>query len=160
MLNAKHEKFINNLVKGMSQRQAYKDAFPNSKKWKDATIDNNASKLFNKSEIMTRYKELMQKLEDEAIMTAQERRKWLTEVVKGIQMEKQVIFTDGDVIVKDVEANLSTKIKALDTLNKMDGQYITNHKISGDSKNPISIIDLSHLSTEEIRELLKNEDKK
>ena len=159
MLNAKHEKFINNLVKGMSQRQAYKDAFPNSKKWKDATIDNNASKLFNKNEIMTRYKELMQKLEDEAIMTAQERMKWLTEVVKGIQMEKQAIFTDGDVIVKDVEANLSTKIKALDTLNKMDGQYITNHKISGDPQNPISIIDLSHLSTDEIRELLENEDK-
>lgn len=62
-------------------------------------------------------------------MTAKQRMVWLSEVVKGIQMEKEAVFTDGDVIIKDVEANLNTKIKAVDTLNKMSGEYTT--KIEG-----------------------------
>ena len=79
----------------------------------------------------------MKELEDDAIMTAKERMKWLTEVVKGIQMEKEAVFTDGDVVIKDVEANLSTKIKALDTLNKMSGEYIT--KVEADVNTDITI---------------------
>ena len=112
----------------MSQREAYKDAY-NAENMKDETIDVQASKLFNNNKVSIRYKELMEELKDNAIMTATERMIWLTEVVKGIQTEKEAIFTDGDVVIKDVEANLSTKIKALDTLNKMSGEYIT--KISG-----------------------------
>lgn len=127
-LTPKQERFIQNIVSGMSQREAYKDAY-NAENMKDETIDVQASKLFNNNKVSIRYKELMEELKDNAIMTATERMIWLTEVVKGIQTEKEAVFTDGDVVIKDVEANLSTKIKALDTLNKMSGEYIT--KISG-----------------------------
>ena len=127
-LTPKQEKFIQNIVSGMSQREAYKNSY-NAENMKDETIDAEACKLFNDHKIATRYRELMDKLEDEAIMTAKQRMIWLSEVVKGIQMEKEAVFTDGDVIVKDVEANLSTKIKAVDTLNKMSGEYTT--KIEG-----------------------------
>lgn len=130
-LTPKQERFIQNIVSGMSQRQAYKDAY-NAENMADETIDVRACELFNDSKVKVRYQELMKELEDKAIMSAKERMIWLTEVVKGLQTEKEAVFTDGDVVIKDVEANLSTKIKAVDTLNKMSGEYVT--KVEADVK--------------------------
>lgn len=128
MLNARQEKFIQNIVSGMTQRQAYKDAYKVN--YDEDAIDNNASKLFNKTEVQTRYKELMQELEDKSIMTAKERMQWLTEVINGIQKDIIYCNVEGESIPIEKIADLNTKIKALDTLNKMSGEYIT--KIEGD----------------------------
>ena len=80
-LNIKQEKFIQNIVNGMSQRQAYKDAY--NAKYSEKSIDEKASTLFNSEKVQERYKELLKKLEDESIMSAKERRQWLTKVIKG-----------------------------------------------------------------------------
>lgn len=140
-LTVKQEKFVQNLVNGMSQRQAYKDAFQAD--YDDNAIDVNAFKLFNDAKIKLRYQELLEELKETAIMTAIERMIWLSEVVQGKQMEKEVVvLKDGEIRVEDVEANLATKIKALDTLNKMSGEYIT--KIEADVNNDVTItIELS-----------------
>ena len=70
----------------------------------------------------------MEQLEDKAIMSAKERMIWLSEVVQDVQKEK--------ILVEDIEvsktADLSTKMKAIDILNKMSGEYVT--KVSGDVK--------------------------
>ena len=127
MLNSKQEKFINNIVSGMSQRQAYKDAY--NAKYADDAIDNKASKLFNKDEVQTRYKELMDKLEDEAIMSAKERMRWLSDVVKG-KVKHTSYDNNGEAY--ENEAYISDKLKAIDTLNKMSGEYTT--KLEADVK--------------------------
>lgn len=126
MLNAKQEKFIQNIVKGMSQREAYKDAY--KAKYKDEAIDNKASALFNKGEVQVRYKELIEQLEDKSIMSAKERMKWLTDVINGDILEDVPLMTG----IKEDKANtikcptkIDTKLKALDTLNKMSGEYKT-----------------------------------
>lgn len=111
MLTPKQEIFVASLVKGNSQRQAYIEAYPNAAKWKEESVDNRASKLLKSAEVLPRYQELLKKAEDEAIMSAVERKRWLTGVVKGEQ------FTTTD------------KLKALDLLNKMDGQYIEKHEV-------------------------------
>lgn len=129
MLTPKQERFIQNIVSGMSQRQAYKDAY-DAENMTDESIDVNACKLFNDAKVAQRYHELMEELKDKAIMTATERMIWLTEVVKGIQTEESKYFSDGECIVYEKTADLNTKIKALDTLNKMSGEYTT--KIEGD----------------------------
>lgn len=118
-LNIKQEKFIQNIVKGMSQREAYKDAY--NAKYKDEVIDVRACELFNSSKVQVRYKEIMDQLEDKAIMSAKERMKWLTEVVKGIQTNT-TYGENGQAY--DNEAYISDKMKAIDLLNKMDGQYV------------------------------------
>ena len=131
VLTPKQEKFIQNIVSGMSQRQAYKEAY-NAENMTDESIDVQASILFNNDKVAIRYKELMEKLEDKAIMTAQERMKWLTEVVNDIQREECRIKTpDNEEIVMGMKnADLNTKMKAIDILNKMSGEYTT--KIEGD----------------------------
>lgn len=125
MLNAKQEKFINNIVSGMSQRQAYKDAYQVN--YDEDAIDNNASKLFNKGEVQARYKELIEKAQDKAIMSAIERKKWLTEVIQNIQCEDIYFKTEDGLETKvgSKNADLNTKMKAMDMLNKMDGEYRT-----------------------------------
>lgn len=95
----------------MSQRQAYKDAY-NAENMTDEVIDVRACELFNDSKIKVRYQELIDKLEDETIMTAIEKRRMLKEMA----INKENSVTD--------------RIKAIDTDNKMAGEYTT--KIEGD----------------------------
>ncbi len=123
MLTVKQEMFVQNLIKGMSQREAYKKAY--NAKYKDEVIDVRACELFNSSKIQVRYKELMDQLEDKAIMSAKERMKWLTKVVNGEIQEESKYFEDGEAIIYSKEADISTKIRAVDTLNKMSGEYKT-----------------------------------
>lgn len=66
-LTAKQEKFIQEIVKGKSQRQAYIASY-NTSKWKDTSIDRMAHKLFHNINIVSRYGELMKKHTDKAIM--------------------------------------------------------------------------------------------
>ncbi len=106
MLTPKQEVFVNALVKGSSQRQAYIEAYPNAAKWKDESVDAKACYLLKTDKVQKRYQELLKKAEDEAIMSAVERKRFLTGVIKGEKI------------------STSDRLKALDLLNKMDGQYI------------------------------------
>ena len=133
-LTPKQEKFIQNIVSGMSQREAYKNSY-NAENMKDEVIDVKACELFNDGKMKVRYQELMSKLEDEAIMTAKQRMKWLSDVVNNIQKEDIYLTADKgaegmeDVKIGSKNADLNTKMKAIDILNKMSGEYTT--KIEG-----------------------------
>ena len=129
--NAKDEKFVQELIKGKSQRIAYRESHPNSKDWKDNSVDTEAWKLLNKPEILQRYMELLNKMEKDSIMSAKDRMDWLSNVVYGeIKEEYKLIDKEtGEPITLEKEADITTKIKAIDTLNKMSGEYIT--KVEG-----------------------------
>ena len=105
-LNVKQEKFIQGIINGLSQRQAYKEAYQVN--YADEAIDVKACELFNTDKVQVRYKELLKEIQDKAIMTAQERMIWLTDVIK-----------------KESTANMTDKLKAVDVLNKMSGEYTT-----------------------------------
>ena len=59
MLTINQERYVLELAKGKSQREAYRIAYPNSKKWKDNSVDNKASLLLKNAKVMQRYQELM-----------------------------------------------------------------------------------------------------
>lgn len=71
-LTAKREKFVQGLVAGLSQRQAYIDAGYSTSNMLDATIDNNAYKLMQKNEVVTRYNELMDEHKQKALWTREQ----------------------------------------------------------------------------------------
>ena len=138
-LTPKQERFIQNIVSGMTQRQAYKEAF-NPPTMSDENIDSEACRLFNSTKVNTRYRELMGQLEDKAIMSAKERMKWLTDVINGDILEDVPVMTD----IKDDKVNtikcptkIDTKLKALDTLNKMSGEYV--NRVEADVNTDVSI---------------------
>lgn len=129
MLNVKQEKFIQNIINGMSQRQAYKDAY--NANYSDKSIDEKASTLFNSEKVQKRYKELLKELEDKSIMSAKERMIWLSKVINGEILEDMPLMTDineDKVNTIKCPTKLDTRLKALDTLNKMSGEYTTNIK--------------------------------
>jgi len=130
MLTAKQEKFVRNLIKGMSQREAYKNSY-DAENMSDKVIDNEASLLFNSHEISVRYKELQEQLDKATIMTAQERLEYLTGIIRDIQREQG-----------EIPADLNTKIRAIDIMNKMQGEYV--QKIEADVNSEVNItIELS-----------------
>lgn len=68
MLTPKQETFVQGLVEGLSQRNAYKQAY-NCDNMKTQTIDNKAYTLFANEELRVRYKELLEMHKDKALYT-------------------------------------------------------------------------------------------
>jgi phage terminase small subunit len=135
MLTPKRERFIQNLINGMSQREAYKHSY-NAEKMKDTTIDNKASELFKNGEVRARYDEVLKKLEDDAIMSSKERMKWLSKVVSG-EVKNTTYDSEGNSY--EAQAYISDKMKAIDILNKMDGQYIQKVEVGSDKPFEVNI---------------------
>ena len=124
MLTAKQEKFIQNIVTGMSQREAYKDAY-DTKRMSDNAIDREASLLMKNPKIAQRHKELVDAIAKPTIMTAQERLEYLTGIVKGTEFEKMVVVVEGEAREIDGPVSVKNKLSAIDLMNKMQGEYTT-----------------------------------
>ena len=117
MLTPKREKYVQGLHKGLSQRKAYREAYPSSRNWKDSTVDKRASELYLTGEIQRRLQELKEKEEKEI----RDKKLWSFEKsVKGLMwiMQKSK---------KDIEhagvrtANSKAFIDALKELNGLLG---------------------------------------
>ncbi len=89
--------------------------------------------LLQNVEICRYINELQEKAKSSRIMTAIERREFLTSMIK-----------DG--AVKDTD-----RLKAVDILNKMDGEYTQKVEVNGNiNSNPFS-----NLTTDELKEIIK-----
>lgn len=69
MLTPKQEKFVRNLVSGMSQREAYRNSY-NAKNMKPESMDKKASALFSRVDIRSRYNELIEKANEKVEIKA------------------------------------------------------------------------------------------
>jgi len=82
-LTNKQEAFVQELMKGKSQREAYKKAY-NTSRMTDKTIDEASSRLLKKSKVNARYNELRDKLikeaEKESLIEAKDIIKELTQI--------------------------------------------------------------------------------
>jgi len=105
MLTAKQEQFVQNIIQGMSQADAYRSAYP-KQKMSDKTIYEAACRLMANSKVVARLAELRKELAKPAIMSAQKRLEWLTERIE------------------DEETDINAKLKAIDIMNKMQGEYV------------------------------------
>ena len=105
MLTAKQEKFVQNIIEGMSQADAYRNAY-STKRMSDNAIYREASVLMTNRKISQRLQELRTQMMNPSIMTAQKRLEWLTGVIQ------------------DEDESTSDKLKAIDIMNKMQGEYV------------------------------------
>ena len=141
MLTAKQEQFVKNIIDGMSQADAYRNAYDTSR-MQDKTVWEKASALMKNDKVTARLKELRDLLAKPTIMSAQQRLEYLTRVINGEQGEKMVQMVDGEPIEVDVPTSLKNKLNAIDIMNKMQGEY--TQKIEAEVTNAVNIhIELS-----------------
>lgn len=117
-LTPKQEKFVQGLVSGLSQRQAYKKAYPNARKWNDNSVDSRASNLFKNDKVLTRYNEIMNEHKEKALWTreeAVEALKWLyKQSVTSIKEHDEGYVRQG---------TSSAIVSAIQELNKLEDLY-------------------------------------
>lgn len=120
-LTAQQEKFAQAIaLENMNQADAYRSAY-NTANMGDDTVYVKASNLASQDKIAVRIAELRQQAMTPKVMSAQKRREKLTELANSD------------------DPNVS--MKAIDLLNKMDGEYV--QKVEADVKNEFTInIDL------------------
>lgn len=112
MLTLKQEKFIQGLLDGLSQREAYKQAY-NCKNTSDSTIDSNASRLFNNSKVIARYERLLDAYASQKLIT----RAQLTE-----RMMDLLDRATEDTLQKGFkQGNISALTLAVNTLKDLNG---------------------------------------
>ena len=119
-LTPKQEKYVQGLVAGLSQRKAYREAYPNSSSWKDATVDNKASAMLREDEILARYNELMNEHKEKALWTREDAvntLKWL--LTQSIESVKSEEFDKGYVR----QGTAGAIINAIQELNKLEDIY-------------------------------------
>lgn len=118
MLTAKQEQFVQNIISGMSQADAYRSAY-NAKGMSDNAIYREASLLMSHPKVSQRMAQLTAIADKPKIMNAQKRLEWLSERID------------------DEKVDIHAKLKAIDLMNKMQGEYV--QKIEADVKSDVTI---------------------
>ena len=141
MLTANQENFVQGIVAGKSQIEAYREAYPKQRS-ADKTCYENASRLMANSKIQARLQELRNLAAIPSIMTAQQRLEFLTEVIYGTKGEKVLQVVDGETVEVEIPASMKNKLSAIDIMNKMQGEY--TQKVEASVTNAVNIcIELS-----------------
>ena len=110
-LTPKQELFVQEIITGLSQRQAYRKAFPSSKKWKDSAVDSAASRLFQNNKVLARYRVLLKQFSNMSLWSREQafnEYEWLKNKAKA-SIEQEGIR----------QANSNAFLAALDGMNNM-----------------------------------------
>ncbi|MFT6491137.1 MAG: hypothetical protein ACJAWP_000013 [Porticoccus sp.] len=143
-LDAKREKACQAYVlNGGNKSEAFRDAFPHAKKWKDKTVWSRASELFAESEVQGRVAEIQVKAKEIAEtklnITFEQKQRWLKSVIERSLQHEQARDSEGNPM-GDFKFNAVAVISAINELNKMDGDHAAN-KV--DMASTISLADFA-----------------
>lgn len=120
-LTAKQKKFADNYIKTGNATQSAIDAGYSKKTAKSVGSEN-----LTKPDIKAYIAEKMREIESDRIMGAQEALEFLTNVVRGKELETKVVTTQYDVSTVKVPADVKTKISAAKEILK---RYPDNDKL-------------------------------
>lgn len=126
MLTPKQEKFVRNLVSGMSQYEAYRNSY-NAENMKRSTIDRRATELAAKSTIKARYNELIEKANEKVEVKAED----ILRELKAIAFANGTDYVDiksGNLYFKNTSELSEEKKKAISCIKKTkDGKQIDTY---------------------------------
>ena len=119
MLTAKQERFAQCVaLEEMNYSAAYRESY-NTSRMTDKTVNEKASLLAGEDKIRARISELRKELASPIIMSAQKRLEWLTD------------------LINNAEEGTNEKLKAIDIMNKMQGEY--TQKVEANVTNEVTI---------------------
>ena len=110
-LTVKQEKFVQGIISGLSQRQAYREAYPSAIKWLDSSVDSKAVVLLQNAKVMKRYRELLKEFSNMSLWSREQafnEYEWLKHKARAS------IEQDG---IR--QANSNAFLSALDGMNEM-----------------------------------------
>ena len=117
-LTTKQEKYVQGLIAGLSQRKAYRAAYPNTKEWKNSSVDSQASRLLATNKVLTRYNELLDEHKNKALWT---REKAVNELIWLMEKAKESIEQHDEGYTSTPPVNAF--INAVRELNKIELVY-------------------------------------
>ena len=137
-LTPQQEKFAQCVASGMSQAEAYREAYPKSRQWKPEAVYSNSSTLMADAKVSQRVAELRNELSAKALWTREDSVKALMEVLSQPDRKSDVVA-------------------AVKELNSMHGfNAPKKHSINADVN--ITTIDPAKLSTQAMAEILAARD--
>lgn len=174
MLTPKQEKFVRNLVSGMSQREAYRNSY-NVEKMKPESMDKKASALFSRVDIRSRYNELINKANEKVEIKAEDILRELKAIAfsngsdYAEMKNNKVQFKDTDTLDQDKKRAIASikqtregkqidtydKLKAIDMLVKYTKMF--DQKPEEHSQPTLNIVVTDNSNLEKV--LYEEEDK-
>lgn len=71
-LTPKQELFVQGIISGLSQRQAYRQAYPSAKGWLDSSVDSKAAVLLQNVKVLSRYRELLKQFSNMSLWSREQ----------------------------------------------------------------------------------------
>lgn len=146
-LTTKQEIFVQQLVAGQSQRQAYRRAY-NAEKMTDKTVDEKASKLFKDGKVRARYRALLKQFSNMALWSREQafnEYEWLKNKAK-VSIEKEgVRQANSNAFLASLEGmnNMSfNDLELADKKLKLEIEKLQS-QIEGDSEQDDKLIDFA-----------------
>lgn len=90
-LTPAEENFTQLLAAGKTQSDAYREAFPQSQRWKDETLWPKASNLAKSNKVQTRLKQLQERLEEKALWSREQSVQTLLTVINDPDKKTDII---------------------------------------------------------------------
>ena len=136
MLTPKQEKFIGELLKGKTQREAYKAAYDTTH-MKDKSVDEKACRLFKDSKIRSRYDELQALIMSRDVDDAESIRKMI------IEQEKAILNANmGDLFdVQPDESGMGLVSVPKGDLSKFDMRAVKSYKYDSRGRLVLELFD-------------------
>lgn len=136
-LTGHQEKFALGVACGKTQADAYREAYPRSKKWKDVTLWAEASRLMANHKVSTRVKELKERITNTGIASAE---RVLLEASRIALFDPRKLFFD-DGMPKPITAlddDTAAALAGLDVVEEFEGSgedrkfvgYTKKYKVS------------------------------
>lgn len=135
MLNPNQQQFCIEYVKHGNASAAYKAAFAGVK---DGTARVNACKLLKSEEIQARIAELQAEIESQRICEAKEIQERLSAIARR-EVSETFFLSNGEQVQKTV--SIKDALRALETLAKIKGMFLTKAELEITSLPTITITD-------------------
>ena len=146
-LTTKQEIFVQQLVAGQSQRQAYRQAY-NAEKMTDKTVDEKASKLFKDGKVRARYRALLKQFSNMALWSREQafnEYEWLKNKAKASIESEGVRQANSNAFIASLEGmnNMSfNDLELADKKLKLEIEKLQS-QIGGDSEQDDKLIDFA-----------------